>query len=167
MALSGFLSWVLHRSYVLGVFDDLSPIPKSAWFDLLSIPLSSYLQCFNLVQIVLLKYASVSRTSPLHSSSSLAFNSSNTRQSNKSIIMSYTSTIIVTGGTSGLGYNASLILAQQNPDSLIIVSSRKDSPTSASSINKTLNQKNAVFVPLDLANLSNVRAFASTFSQNI
>ncbi|KAG4423179.1 hypothetical protein IFR04_003677 [Cadophora malorum] len=80
--------------------------------------------------------------------------------------MSYTSTIIVTGGTSGLGYNASLILAQQNPDSLIIVSSRKDSPTSASSINKTLNQKNAVFVPLDLANLSNIRAFASTFSQN-
>lgn len=120
-----------------------------------------------MVQIILLKYASISHTSPLHCSSSFAFSSSNTKQSNKSNLMSsYTSTIIITGGTSGLGYNASLILAQQNPDSLVIVSSRKDSPTSASSINKTLNQKNAVFVPLDLANLSNIRAFASIFSQN-
>ncbi|PVH87894.1 putative short-chain dehydrogenase [Cadophora sp. DSE1049] len=80
--------------------------------------------------------------------------------------MSYTSTIIITGGTSGLGYNASLILARQNPNSLILVASRKDSSTSASSINKTLGQKNAIFLPLDLANISNIRAFASAFSKN-
>ncbi|KAH7382923.1 hypothetical protein BKA64DRAFT_172824 [Cadophora sp. MPI-SDFR-AT-0126] len=80
--------------------------------------------------------------------------------------MSYTSTIIVTGGTSGLGYNAALTLALQNPDSLIIVASRKDSPTSAPSINKTSGQKNAIFLPLDLGNLSNIRAFASAFSHN-
>ncbi|KAK0113816.1 hypothetical protein ONS95_014064 [Cadophora gregata] len=80
--------------------------------------------------------------------------------------MAFASTIIVTGGTSGLGYNAALILARQQPDSLIIVASRKDSSTSASSINKTLGQKNAIFIPLDLANLSNIRAFAAELSKN-
>ncbi|KAL2072435.1 hypothetical protein VTL71DRAFT_11778 [Oculimacula yallundae] len=80
--------------------------------------------------------------------------------------MSFTATIIVTGGTSGLGYNCALTLAQKNPNYLIIVASRKDSETSASSINKTLKQNNAIFLPLDLSKLDNIRAFASAFSKN-
>ncbi|CZT49923.1 related to dehydrogenase/reductase [Rhynchosporium secalis] len=80
--------------------------------------------------------------------------------------MSLTATIIITGGTSGLGYNAALILARQNPTYLIIVASRKDSDTSATSINKTLKQKNAIFLPVDLSKLESIRAFASSFSKN-
>ncbi|KAG4430952.1 hypothetical protein IFR05_013560 [Cadophora sp. M221] len=79
--------------------------------------------------------------------------------------MAFTATIIITGGTSGLGYHCALILARQNPNYLIIVASRKDSPTSASSINKILKQNNAIFLPLDLSKLNNIRAFASVFSK--
>ncbi|KAH7369744.1 dehydrogenase/reductase [Rhexocercosporidium sp. MPI-PUGE-AT-0058] len=80
--------------------------------------------------------------------------------------MPFTATIIITGGTSGLGYQCALVLARQNPTYLIIVSSRKDSNTSATSINKTLQQNNTIFLPLDLSNLNNIRAFASVFSEN-
>ncbi|KAH9214928.1 dehydrogenase/reductase [Leptodontidium sp. 2 PMI_412] len=79
--------------------------------------------------------------------------------------MAFTATIIITGGTSGLGYHCALILARENPTCLIVVASRKDSSTSSSSINKTLKQNNAIFLPLDLSKLNNIRAFASAFSK--
>lgn len=76
-----------------------------------------------------------------------------------------TGTVLVTGGTLGLGYQAALQLAQQRPEYQIIVASRKDSDTSAAAINKATGRSNAIFLPLDLSSLANVRAFAEKYSK--
>jgi NAD(P)-dependent dehydrogenase (short-subunit alcohol dehydrogenase family) len=43
---------------------------------------------------------------------------------------------------------------------LVIISSRTDKDHAAQAINKTLKQDNTVFIPLDLSNLDNIRAYA-------
>ncbi|KAK8040165.1 hypothetical protein PG993_008576 [Apiospora rasikravindrae] len=78
--------------------------------------------------------------------------------------MAYKSTILITGGTSGLGYHAALDMARACPDSQVIVSSRSDKEQVAASINKMLGQSNVVYVPLDLGDLAKVRAYAKDFA---
>ncbi|KAI2638004.1 NAD(P)-binding protein [Hypomontagnella submonticulosa] len=74
--------------------------------------------------------------------------------------MSYKRSVIVTGGTINLGYHTALEIAKAHPDYLVIISSRSDRDHTAESINKTLGQANTIFIPLDLANLQKVRAYA-------
>jgi NAD(P)-dependent dehydrogenase (short-subunit alcohol dehydrogenase family) len=78
----------------------------------------------------------------------------------------YTSTILITGGTSGIGYQASIAIARKQPQSLVIIASRNDTNSASQTINSALNQKNVTFLPLDLSNLDNVRTFASHFNKS-
>jgi NAD(P)-dependent dehydrogenase (short-subunit alcohol dehydrogenase family) len=74
------------------------------------------------------------------------------------------STILITGGTSGLGYECALHLARQKPDCTIIIASRSNSNDAAGSINKILRQTNVTYLPLDLSSLAKVREFATSYS---
>ena len=76
-----------------------------------------------------------------------------------------TGTVLVTGGTLGLGYQAALQVAQQRPEYQIIVASRKDSDSSAAAINKATGRNNAIWLPLDLSSLTKVRTFANDYSK--
>lgn len=82
----------------------------------------------------------------------------------------FKSTIIVTGGTTGLGYWAAYETALRSPNTKIIIASRSDKENSARSLNELLIRKNkhsaeeqVEFRPLDLESLSNVRSFAEIF----
>lgn len=68
-------------------------------------------------------------------------------------------TILITGGTSDLGYYCALEVARQRPDYSVVLVSRTDPKSAATTINKTLAQKNVVFLPLDLSNLSKISTF--------
>ena len=74
------------------------------------------------------------------------------------------STILVTGGTSGLGYECALDIARQKPNCSIIIASRSNNDDAAGSINKKLHQTNVSYLPLDLSSLAKVREFASSYS---
>ena len=78
--------------------------------------------------------------------------------------MSTTGTILVTGGTSGLGYEAGLELVKQNPTYHLVLASRTNPYDAAASINKATGRKNTEFLPLDLSSLKNVRAFAADYA---
>lgn len=80
--------------------------------------------------------------------------------------MSYINTVLLTGGTSGLGYYAALNIAQKHPDYLVIITGRSDPDSSAQKINTKLSQKNVVFLPLDLSSLATVRTFAESWLSN-
>jgi hypothetical protein len=67
--------------------------------------------------------------------------------------------ILITGGTSGLGYYCALEVARQRPDYSVVLVSRTYPNSAAATINKTLAQKNVVFLPLDLSNLSKISKF--------
>jgi NAD(P)-dependent dehydrogenase (short-subunit alcohol dehydrogenase family) len=75
----------------------------------------------------------------------------------------YTSTILITGGTQGLGYSAAHTLSSSHPTSLIILASRTDPLSSASTLNRTNHNSNTLYLPLDLSSLASVRSFASTY----
>jgi NAD(P)-dependent dehydrogenase (short-subunit alcohol dehydrogenase family) len=77
----------------------------------------------------------------------------------------YTSTILITGGTTGLGYHAALTLASQLPTVLVILASRSDPNASASTINTKLSQQNVQYMSLDLGSLASVRDFCSRWSK--
>ena len=49
--------------------------------------------------------------------------------------MSYTNTVLLTGGTSGLGYYAALNIARKQPTYLVIITGRSDPNSSAKKIN--------------------------------
>ncbi|KAF2018385.1 short-chain dehydrogenase [Aaosphaeria arxii CBS 175.79] len=72
--------------------------------------------------------------------------------------------ILVTGGTQGMGVECVRSLAQQLPDTLIVTSARTDPKDSATLINKQLNQTNVQFQRLDLSSLAAVRTFVETWS---
>ena len=78
--------------------------------------------------------------------------------------MSFSRSVLVTGGTSGLGYHAAHNIAKQHPEYLVVVASRSDRESAATSINQSLKQENVFFLPLDLGSLQNVRAFAKTWA---
>ncbi|KAL8366397.1 hypothetical protein RB595_004936 [Gaeumannomyces hyphopodioides] len=81
-----------------------------------------------------------------------------------SSIMSYKYSVIVTGGTVGLGYNAARRIAKDRPDHLVVIASRSDDNKAADSINASLRQQNTAFMPLDLSSPSSVRSFAAAWS---
>lgn len=74
--------------------------------------------------------------------------------------MSFQRSVIVTGGTMNLGYHAALKIAQAEPTYLVVLASRSDKENAAETINKTLGQKNTIYLPLDLDSGDAVRAFA-------
>ncbi|KAK1634588.1 hypothetical protein BDP81DRAFT_472907 [Colletotrichum phormii] len=74
--------------------------------------------------------------------------------------MAYKNSVIVTGGTSGMGYHASLKIAKEHPEYLVVIASRSDKDNAANAINKALGQSNTVFMPLDLGSPASVRRFA-------
>ncbi|KAF7900832.1 hypothetical protein EAF00_003053 [Botryotinia globosa] len=74
--------------------------------------------------------------------------------------MAYKNSIIVTGGTINLGYQATLKIAKEHPDYLIVIASRSDKENSAEAINKILHRDNTVFMQLDLSDSKSVRSFA-------
>ncbi|KAH7014148.1 uncharacterized protein B0I36DRAFT_255715 [Microdochium trichocladiopsis] len=80
--------------------------------------------------------------------------------------MAYKGSVIVTGGTVGLGYEAALKIAKDRPDYLVVVASRSDKQHAADSINRALGQSNVRFQALDLADPDNVRRFAMAWSSN-
>jgi NAD(P)-dependent dehydrogenase (short-subunit alcohol dehydrogenase family) len=77
---------------------------------------------------------------------------------------SYTSTILITGGTSGLGYPAALSLARSQPNTLILIASRSDHDSAAATINKATGHSNCAYAPLDLGTLASVRSFVGSYS---
>ncbi|KAF2163561.1 hypothetical protein M409DRAFT_37243 [Zasmidium cellare ATCC 36951] len=74
--------------------------------------------------------------------------------------MSYKSTIVVTGGQIGLGYEAARVIAKERPDSQVIISSRSSGAEAAQAINDELRQSNVKYLRLDLGSLSDIRKFA-------
>ncbi|KAJ5917416.1 hypothetical protein N7466_010970 [Penicillium verhagenii] len=70
--------------------------------------------------------------------------------------------VLVTGGTIGLGYQCALAIARSCPTFQIIIASRTDNGA-AETINKLLNQDNTRFMSLDLSSLANIRSFATTW----
>ena len=72
-------------------------------------------------------------------------------------------TVIVTGGTIGLGYNAALTIARQYPEYQVVLASRSDAASSASKIHEATGHYNAVFLPLDLSDMTKVRAFVDDY----
>lgn len=77
----------------------------------------------------------------------------------------FTRSILITGGTLGLGFHAATELARQLPNHCIVVASRKDADQSAASINKKLGRNNVQFMPLDLSDLKNVRSFVQSWGE--
>ena len=73
----------------------------------------------------------------------------------------YESTIVVTGGTTGLGTGAAVALARHFPNYHIIIASRSNAEAADANINKTLNQSNTKFLKLDLSSTDSIRAFVS------
>ncbi len=71
----------------------------------------------------------------------------------------YQTSILITGGTQGLGYYATLALAKQRPSTLIVIASRTDPDNTAFGINKQLGQTNVKYMSLDLGSLAKVRDF--------
>jgi NAD(P)-dependent dehydrogenase (short-subunit alcohol dehydrogenase family) len=74
--------------------------------------------------------------------------------------MAYKYSVIVTGGTINLGYQAALKIAKDHPDYLVAIASRSDKDNSAQAINTALHQANVIFMQLDLSDSKSVRRFA-------
>lgn len=73
--------------------------------------------------------------------------------------------VLITGGTSGLGYYCAMSIARQHPEYQVILASRTDSTDAAGSINKQLGQTNVRYLSLDLSSLTNIRAFAKRWEE--
>ncbi|KAK9482439.1 hypothetical protein V1527DRAFT_447339 [Lipomyces starkeyi] len=75
--------------------------------------------------------------------------------------------IIITGGTSGLGYHCAFNVARQCPEYQVVLASRTDPHSAAASINKYLGQSNVSFLRLDLSSLAEVRLFVKEWEARI
>ncbi|KAK5451820.1 hypothetical protein LTS15_007543 [Exophiala xenobiotica] len=73
--------------------------------------------------------------------------------------------VLITGGTTGLGFHTASEIARSHPDYRIVIASRKDADKSAEAINAKLGQRNVEFMPLDLGDLANVRGFVKTWGE--
>lgn len=76
--------------------------------------------------------------------------------------MAYTRTVLITGGTNGLGFHCAVNIAQHYPEYLVVLASRTDN-AAAASINKELDQNNVTYLSLDLASLAGIRSFATAW----
>ena len=73
-------------------------------------------------------------------------------------------TILVTGGTTGIGYQAALAIADASPGYMIVIASRTDTKSAAVTIGKATGHEDVIFLPLDLSSFDKVRAFATDYS---
>jgi NAD(P)-dependent dehydrogenase (short-subunit alcohol dehydrogenase family) len=78
--------------------------------------------------------------------------------------MTFDYSVIITGGTSGLGYHAASTIASRLPNCLIVLASRTDKHYAAKRINDGLKQSNVMFLPLDLSDHEAVRHFVTFWS---
>ena len=76
-----------------------------------------------------------------------------------------TGTVLVTGGTTGLGYQCARIIAQQCPQYLVLIASRSDKDNVAISIKQTTGHSNVEYLKLDLSSLAKVRSFAADYGK--
>jgi NAD(P)-dependent dehydrogenase (short-subunit alcohol dehydrogenase family) len=77
--------------------------------------------------------------------------------------MAFTNTVLITGGTSGLGFQAANIIARDHPKYLVVLASRTDPNSAAETINKASKHDNVIFLPLDLSVMAKVRSFVRTW----
>lgn len=75
----------------------------------------------------------------------------------------FKSTILITGGTGGLGYHAATKIAQQRPDHQIVLASRTDTKNAAESINIKLKQQNVAWLALDQSDPDKIKSFSREF----
>lgn len=73
----------------------------------------------------------------------------------------FTHSVLITGGTVGLGYHCALSIARQHPEFQVVIASRTDPHSAAASINTVLGQNNVTYTRLDLSDMTNIRTFAS------
>ncbi len=78
--------------------------------------------------------------------------------------MKYNGTILITGGTAGIGYECALDLARSHPKLLILIASRSN-PEAAKDINSALGQSNVQHLTLDLASQSKIRDFVEDYEK--
>ncbi|KAK6907835.1 hypothetical protein I203_101836 [Kwoniella mangroviensis CBS 8507] len=78
--------------------------------------------------------------------------------------MSFTSSILITGGTSGLGYSTALSLSKSEPDTLIIIASRSSSDAEER-INSEVGNNNVIYLPLDSSTHEGVRIFVKAYEE--
>lgn len=79
--------------------------------------------------------------------------------------MSYTSTVVVTGASSGLGYETALQIARTRPDLRVVICSRTGGGI-ADKINSLTGHTNVVYLQLDLSTHAGTRAFAKSFTSH-
>lgn len=77
----------------------------------------------------------------------------------------FTGTVLVTGGTVGLGYQAALQIAKKHPDYFLVLASRTDPDSAPAALNKATGRTCAVFLPLDLSSLAKIRSFAAEYAK--
>ncbi|KAF2489147.1 putative short-chain dehydrogenase [Lophium mytilinum] len=70
----------------------------------------------------------------------------------------YTTTILITGGTSGLGWQTALSLARTLPPTTLLILASRSAPTGR------LPSPHTKYLPLDLSSIATVRAFVATWS---
>ncbi|KAK8858871.1 hypothetical protein IAR55_003102 [Kwoniella newhampshirensis] len=81
--------------------------------------------------------------------------------------MAFTSSILITGGTSGLGYETALTLAKSQPTTQIIVAARNPRDTAETINALTSNDPpNVVYLPLDLMTRAKTREFVKLYESN-
>lgn len=73
-------------------------------------------------------------------------------------------TVLITGGTAGLGYQAALSIAKQAPEYYIVLASRTNPDNAHEAINTVTGHSTAEFIPLDLSSLQHIRAFVDDFA---
>lgn len=72
--------------------------------------------------------------------------------------------IIITGGTTGLGYFAAREIAKTHPEHLVLLASRTNGDGAAEKINTDLGQSNTLYIPLDLSDSRSIRKYAENWT---
>ncbi len=75
-------------------------------------------------------------------------------------------TVILTGGTSGLGYACARTIAASHPDWYLVIASRnqRQGTQAVNTLKHQTGNQQIEWMPLDLASLASVRAFAKDFA---
>ncbi|KAL4883509.1 short-chain dehydrogenase [Aspergillus karnatakaensis] len=73
--------------------------------------------------------------------------------------------ILITGGTAGLGFHAGVALAKQYPNHTITIASRTNTHNAADRINSLTGQTNTQYLPLNLSSLSAIGLFVISWSE--